>query len=86
MPQTVPTPVKVPNSEETMTLPLEQRTFPYKTIITTPIPTNRPYPSVITKVSLAGKGLQATEYCPVGTVLEKFDGLEVEYSQLGSDD
>ncbi|KAF9966398.1 hypothetical protein BGZ73_001018, partial [Actinomortierella ambigua] len=86
MPQTVPTPVKVPNSEETMTLPLEQRTFPCKTLITTPILTDRPYPSVIIKASFGGKALQATEYCPVGTVLEKFEGIEVEYSELGSDD
>jgi hypothetical protein len=75
---------KVPNSEETMELPMQNRTFPCKTLITS-MQLDRPYPTKTVTVPY-GKGLIATQYCPPGTILEKFEGLVVEYSELGSDD
>ncbi|KAF9186901.1 hypothetical protein BGZ51_001691 [Haplosporangium sp. Z 767] len=74
----------VPNSEETMELPPEQRTFPCKSI-SKKIIFERPYPSKTIDVPF-GKGLAATQDCPVGTVMEKFDGELVEYSELGLED
>ncbi|KAF9958589.1 hypothetical protein BGZ72_000168 [Mortierella alpina] len=75
---------KVPNSEETMELSAEQRTFPCKSL-RTEMNHNRPYPSATIDVPY-GKGLVATKDCPVGTVMEKFEGQVVDYSQLGSED
>ncbi|KAF9963101.1 hypothetical protein BGZ70_007627 [Mortierella alpina] len=75
---------KVPNSEATMELPPEQRTFPCKSL-RTEMNYDRPYPSATIDVSF-GKGLVASKDCPVGTVMEKFEGLVVDYSELGEDD
>ncbi|KAF9579121.1 hypothetical protein BGW38_004757 [Lunasporangiospora selenospora] len=74
----------VPNSEESMELPREQRSFPCRTI-RGEVLTDRSYPSQVVDVSF-GKGLFATRDCPVGTILEKFEGPVVEYSELGYDD
>ncbi|KAF9545711.1 hypothetical protein EC957_010574 [Mortierella hygrophila] len=76
---------KVPNSEETMELPAEKRIFPCKSLIKGVISHGRPYPSSPINVPY-GKGLIATQDCPAGTVMEKFEGPVVEYSELGSDD
>lgn len=80
-----PQTTKVANSEETMELPAEKRTFPCKSLIQGVISHGRPYPSTPIDGPY-GKALVATEDCPVGTVMEKFEGLVVEYSELGSDD
>ncbi|KAF9379984.1 Histone-Lysine N-Methyltransferase ash1l [Podila verticillata] len=76
---------KVPNSENTMELPAASRLFPCKTLMKQVNCDNRPYPTIPIDVSY-GKGLQATQDCPVGTVLEKFEGPVLEYSELGSSD
>ncbi|CAO3566608.1 unnamed protein product [Mortierella alpina] len=76
--------LKVPNSEAFMELPAEQRTFPCKSRRAA-MSYNRPYPSAAIDVPF-GKGLVATKDCPVGTVMEKFEGLVVDYSELGKDD
>ncbi|KAF9313648.1 hypothetical protein BG003_005001 [Podila horticola] len=76
---------KVPNSEKNMGLPAESRLFPCKTLKQKVICDNRPYPTTPIDVPY-GKGLEATQNCPVGTVMEKFEGIVVDYSELGSDD
>lgn len=67
-----------------MELPAKNRTFPCKTLITE-MQHDRPYPTTTIDVAF-GKGLMATQDCPVGTVLEKFEGRVLEYGELGSDD